>query len=233
MNDLFTPLTNEELSKLDDFLLDRVDEDEYVEGIDEGILDISALDGFMTAIVSGPNMVPPSQWLPVVWGNFEPVWESDQQFEEIMTLMMRHMNGIAGMLIDAPDDFEPIFMQREIDGKVYSIVDEWCEGYLRGMALDIRAWSEAEEIKELLGILLLFASESGWEELKQMADEEVEKCQDMIAPAVRSIHAYWLAQRNNMSTMRREGTKVGRNDPCPCGSGQKYKKCCGTGPTLH
>lgn len=233
MNDLFTPLTDEELNRLDDFLLDRVDEDEYVEGMDEGILDISALDGFMTAIVSGPNMVPPSQWLPAVWGNFEPVWESDQQFEEIMTLMMRHMNGIAGMLMDAPDDFDPIFMQHEVDGKVYSIVDEWCEGYLRGMALDIRAWKEAEEIKELLGILLLFASESGWEELKQMTDEEVEKCQDMIAPAVRSIHAYWLAQRKNMSTMRREGTKVGRNDPCPCGSGQKFKKCCGTGPTLH
>ena len=26
---------------------------------------------------------------------------------------------------------------------------------------------------------------------------------------------------------RREGNKVGRNDPCPCGSGKKYKKCCG------
>ncbi len=26
----------------------------------------------------------------------------------------------------------------------------------------------------------------------------------------------------------RSGSKVGRNDPCPCGSGKKYKKCCGT-----
>jgi uncharacterized protein YecA (UPF0149 family) len=26
---------------------------------------------------------------------------------------------------------------------------------------------------------------------------------------------------------RRQGGKVGRNDPCPCGSGKKYKKCCG------
>jgi len=25
----------------------------------------------------------------------------------------------------------------------------------------------------------------------------------------------------------REGPRVGRNDPCPCGSGKKYKKCCG------
>jgi SEC-C motif-containing protein len=30
-------------------------------------------------------------------------------------------------------------------------------------------------------------------------------------------------------TVVREGPKVGRNDPCPCGSGKKYKKCCGQG----
>jgi uncharacterized protein YecA (UPF0149 family) len=28
-------------------------------------------------------------------------------------------------------------------------------------------------------------------------------------------------------TVRHDGPKVGRNDPCPCGSGKKYKKCCG------
>ena len=28
-------------------------------------------------------------------------------------------------------------------------------------------------------------------------------------------------------TVRNEGPKVGRNDPCPCGSGKKYKNCCG------
>jgi hypothetical protein len=28
--------------------------------------------------------------------------------------------------------------------------------------------------------------------------------------------------------VRRDGKKVGRNDPCPCGSGKKYKKCCGS-----
>jgi SEC-C motif-containing protein len=28
-------------------------------------------------------------------------------------------------------------------------------------------------------------------------------------------------------TVKKEGPEVGRNDPCPCGSGKKYKKCCG------
>ncbi|HEY5460188.1 MAG TPA: preprotein translocase subunit SecA, partial [Deferrimonas sp.] len=31
------------------------------------------------------------------------------------------------------------------------------------------------------------------------------------------------------TTQKREGVKIGRNDPCPCGSGKKYKKCCGVG----
>lgn len=31
----------------------------------------------------------------------------------------------------------------------------------------------------------------------------------------------------SLSTYRREGPKIGRNDLCPCGSGKKYKKCCG------
>jgi len=32
-----------------------------------------------------------------------------------------------------------------------------------------------------------------------------------------------------VQTIRRESPKVGRNDPCPCGSGKKYKHCCGAG----
>ena len=33
------------------------------------------------------------------------------------------------------------------------------------------------------------------------------------------------ASSNGKTVVR--GAKVGRNDPCPCGSGKKYKKCCG------
>jgi len=36
------------------------------------------------------------------------------------------------------------------------------------------------------------------------------------------------AQQKRPTQLRRTAEKVGRNDPCPCGSGKKYKKCCGT-----
>ena len=36
------------------------------------------------------------------------------------------------------------------------------------------------------------------------------------------------APTHKVETYKREKPKIGRNDPCPCGSGKKYKKCCGT-----
>ena len=35
------------------------------------------------------------------------------------------------------------------------------------------------------------------------------------------------AEPKKVETIVRSEAKVGRNDPCPCGSGRKYKKCCG------
>ncbi|MEM7394151.1 MAG: SEC-C metal-binding domain-containing protein, partial [Verrucomicrobiota bacterium] len=41
--------------------------------------------------------------------------------------------------------------------------------------------------------------------------------------------AMQAALQSQPAPMRRDEPKVGRNDPCPCGSGRKYKKCCGAG----
>ena len=45
----------------------------------------------------------------------------------------------------------------------------------------------------------------------------------------KKINGEWLYSVGQLktTTVVREGEKVGRNDPCPCGSGKKYKKCCG------
>jgi uncharacterized protein len=61
------------------------------------------------------------------------------------------------------------------------------------------------------------------------------RCREELADTVASLHAYWgegrkaAAERLSQSAVpqRRSGPKVGRNDPCPCGSGKKFKKCCG------
>ena len=44
----------------------------------------------------------------------------------------------------------------------------------------------------------------------------------------RGAAAEAAGRNDEVQTFKREGKKVGRNDPCPCGSGKKYKKCHGS-----
>jgi len=230
MSDLFTPLSEEEIERLDRFLLDRIDENADTAGRDDGVLGMSDLDGLFAAVVSGPEVIRPSAWLPLVWGDFEPVWDSEDDFMEIFSLMMRHMNSISFMLMAHPADFEPIFMERKANGRTFTIVDEWCEGYMRGVAVAAEQWDAGgREMMRLLTPILAFTGATNWKG-HEFKEDEVEALQQTIAPSVREIHAFWLARRNKhgpaAGTVCRSGPRVGRNDPCPCGSGKKYKKCC-------
>jgi uncharacterized protein len=57
------------------------------------------------------------------------------------------------------------------------------------------------------------------------------------AAGVMWLHRHFLKQRNQYSyastTFVRDRPKTGRNEPCPCGSGKKFKKCCGNRSMLH
>ena len=227
MKNISEPLNDEEFDRLDRFLLDRIDEDADTEGKDEGLLDISELDGFFTAIVSGPTSIPPSRWLPAVWGDFEPTWENAKDFEATFALMARHMNVIAATLIEQPEDFEPVFTENTFEGKINTIVDDWCEGYMRGVALAAGAWNAGGlQMAVLLTPIRAFTSETDWRGHDFSTEVEIENIRSAITPNVREMHAYWLARRDRPAPTQRAEPRVGRNDPCPCGSGKKFKKCC-------
>lgn len=69
------PLSDADLIWLEELLLDRISDEEDSEGKDEGILDLSELDGFRTANVSAPQLIPPLEWFPAIWDDFEPQWK--------------------------------------------------------------------------------------------------------------------------------------------------------------
>lgn len=77
MNDLSAPLTDVEYERLDDFLLS-------VEH-DDAVLNLSEFDGFITAVVSGPNTIMPSIWMSALWGGEDnaPVWDSVENYQFI------------------------------------------------------------------------------------------------------------------------------------------------------
>lgn len=231
ITDLSDPLSDEEIERLQTILLDRVDEDAVTDGKDEGVLDVSELDGLLTAVVSGPVTIVPSRWLPAVWGDFEPMWRSVDDYGAFMSMLMRHMNSIAEILIEEPEAFEPMYLEHIWKGKVVVVVDEWCEGYMRGVGLAADEWRAGPpEISGLLDPIRAFTAETNWLAHEIPDGGQVKKLRDAIAPNVRAIHAYWLARRAedapSAAPFRRSMARVGRNDPCPCGSGKKYKKCC-------
>ncbi len=59
------------------------------------------------------------------------------------------------------------------------------------------------------------------DEIERLAREQRERKQEI------ELRHGEAAAGEEPKTVRREGEKIGRNSPCPCGSGQKYKKCCG------
>ena len=236
-------LLNTELDELDDFLAD--------EAIAGTSMDVSTLDGFLTAIAIGPQIVAPSEWLPWVWdmedGEVEPKFEDMGQANRIMSLMMRHYNAVIHTFNTHPASFEPIFWRSGHWGAA-----EWCEGFILGFLFNEEAWS-------LLTIgqptwftpFLRLGTNDGIAITGSVRDAE--KWMDEIEPSLVKIHAFWKEKRGTspsgqfkgefyprehkeVVTLVRDGPKIGRNDPCPCGSGKKFKKCCetrGATPSLH
>lgn len=59
-----------------------------------------------------------------------------------------------------PDTYEPLFLQRELHDKVTTIVDEWCERYMRGVVITAEQWMlDSLEMKILIAPILAFQGE--------------------------------------------------------------------------
>ncbi len=225
------PLTTEELDQIDEVLL------KY--GNDDSILSVSELDGFLTGIVSGPELITPSAWFPVLWGGKgrEPKWDTDAQLNDFMGLVIRLMNENVTLLMDAPDEYSALFVINTGENGDVFMVEDWCFGYMA--AVKLGHWPELPEALDVwMDAISLHGLEENFEILTGLSFEEHQQTVADIEPAVRTLHAYWLAQRsgtamptgleNNIHVPQpvHVAPQAGRNDPCPCGSGKKYKRCC-------
>lgn len=184
------PLEEYEYDELDGFLLSL----EH----DEAVRNLSEFDGFVTALVSGPEMILPSEWLPVVWGGAEnaPRLDSPEEFGQMFDLMVRHLNTTAMVLIEDPRAYEPCFMESVVRGKSWTVVEDWCIGYMKGVMMRLELWyADEQKMVELLAPIPLFTNHDGWHLMDQLADRHIEYLQGEITPAARAAHAYWLERR--------------------------------------
>ncbi|MBS0365502.1 MAG: UPF0149 family protein [Proteobacteria bacterium] len=204
MTTALAPFSDEDFETLSDWLMRR----------GKGIYDIVELEGFLTAIVIGPNTLSPLNWLPKVWGGRQPRFKDLEEMNRFTALVIGYYNDIAMAFEVTPGEFEPTFYEprRPAKGSPTArrilIVDEWCVGFLKGMRLDSAGWKPlTRERPELLKPIQLFGTRKGWDELKAGGEVRMHGTWSVrVAPAVRDIYAYWMPHRRRMLEARARST---------------------------
>ena len=216
-------------------------------------LNLEALDGFLSALIVTPGMpVMPSEYLPSVWA-CEPEFESEDDARDALTLILRLNNHIAQRLGRDPDCLDPddlplVMVPVDDHGDPVEELPEdfplgalWALGFLRAVAL--RAddwqhwWNQHEDIAEgfdaILSLSLLDPAQL--RDLDSDGElptrEEREDIVDDLPYILADMNAQRL--RDLRPAPARRLDRTGRNDACPCGSGRKYKRCCGDPARLH
>lgn len=212
------------------------------------------LQGFLYAIASSPETVPPSEWLPMI-GNDESLTLADEvEAEKILGLVMYLYNEINLAVLERrnalPRDcaFHDELWANFDDN---ASISQWSRGFSAGHDWLSEVWDEylfgelADECSATLMILSFFSSkqlaQAFFEESAPREQADRETTFEEFAGAVRDLFPDSLASYANLGRSIFEAAaersarpqvparsvKVGRNAPCTCGSGRKYKTCCG------
>ena len=217
------------LERLEKFLLNLPDNGEAML--------LEELDGFIAGILVCPDLIMPGRWLPQVWGHGNdqdaPVFDSMEQVQTITGLIMEHYNAVATSLNEGRVGYEPLF---SVDTHNDDILWElWMEGFGQAMALNPASWiaiiesGDQDAIEAFKGLQTLKTIAEGESMLpRKEKDRLTLEAPSLIPEWVETLNAWRLVQAIGHHVIAKPSFgKAGRNDPCPCGSGKKYKKCCG------
>jgi uncharacterized protein len=87
----------------------------------------------------------PSSMLRWIWdpehGEDVPTFANAVESASIITLIIRHWKDVNDTLNRAPDEYEPLILERKVDGRTTPIIDSWCSGYHKGIAVDRAMWN--------------------------------------------------------------------------------------------
>jgi uncharacterized protein len=215
-------LNHEELNWLSGFLA--------CDTVPETTMDLEELDGFFCALIAGPETVLPSEYFPTLWCPDDdnahskgPRCESLEQAQYVLGLLTRHWNTIA-VRLNAGVLYEPFLFATPPEQRAHG----WAVGFLLGLGLRRDAWTPLIHHKKVgpLAVAIFSLAADGTDRTMEAPDAKTR--QDFVEALpmiIRSIHHFW----RKPSERPVRSSKAGRNDPCPCGSGRKYKKCCGAG----
>ena len=218
-----------------------------------GTLRYHELQGFLFTVASAPEVIPLSDWLPIIFGDQEVDYASRDEAQEILGQIMVLYNTANTI---GRDDASPLPVDGLFrDDILANFEDEapmaqWSRGFLLGHQWLEKLWeeyvpeSQDEEFGATMMTLSFFSSRQLAEAFLAEATAPARSL-EALAETMRRVFSDAVIQyahlgRRSIATVMMDDAdtlepartaKVGRNAPCPCGSGKKYKRCCGA--TVH
>lgn len=192
---------------------------------------LSQVDGYLCGIAASPDPIAPEEWLPLIWGGDDFDVPSVDQAELIALVSARYDEINAEL---AEERYEPLY-EVDDDNDTDVLWEIWIIGFEAAMSLRLAAWekllkshkeSQAQEAAFAV-MSLLGATDPDLDEAEQRDPEFIAFVQDAprIIPDI--VATLYRAHRLATPQIPIRSDAVGRNDPCPCGSGEKYKRCHG------
>lgn len=181
------------------------------------------LQAFILAMISGPDECDFALWLPEIIGHDQRYSEAEQA--QLLVLINRWADSLRREL-DADLPLSLLLYPDEVGAPDYLT---WCNAYLFALDGTETDWSAAapEDMGELL--YPIAALGGMWDDEEQgvyLSESEARQLQQELPALPARIYHYWQIAAARREPVRHETPPVGRNDPCPCGSGKKFKQCC-------
>jgi uncharacterized protein len=203
---------------------------------------MDALDGYFTALAVCPSATERSAWRSAVWNHdfasdARPCYDNDEQEEYAETLLDRYLEAVKRRVASGRPHPPDVLGWHE-EGQAR----QWASGIIRAVALQAELWRERVQVDKDTGAFLgmTYALGSGtftgsqervtrrhrkafFAQLPSIL-ERLYRGWRGLAPLHPAVTGYSVGEA---LAARQPDRKVGRNERCPCGSGKKYKRCCG------
>jgi uncharacterized protein len=194
---------------------------------------LEQIDGLFSALIAGPAGARIDDCMRTIWNadaaaNDTPSYDSPEQAQYVDALLRRHWTTIRQRLEQAWPHV-PIFASRLDPWRGR----RWAAGFFVGITMRETEWS-LRIGEEAIGVFAGAVARLGMDPAKLKKDgltlEFRETLIPMLPERLVALHHAWRGRDDPFPPTADDvilERKVGRNERCPCGSGKKYKRCCG------
>jgi len=217
-----------DLRELDDLLAACADPD--------NVMTLGQLDGFLSGIMVSPHKIAQATWLCEIWHGEAHAFPGDPlRSERLIALILARKAHIESEFRVGGLAHRPLY---DVDDDTDQILwENWINGFAVAMAAGGKDWDRLLETRDedlvaaFLGLLRYVASVRGLDIGDPVLEGE-EPPPEVLIPYFaetmfrrqHGLKRVVMGSDDDRTPVR--VAKIGRNDPCLCGSGKKYKKCC-------